>query len=252
MRRVVMMGRFTLFLIIVLAGILVPVSDAHAHRPEPGSAEGITAIPDPDASYAYYRELAAPDEVHVYRVEAQTGQFFHAGINVPQIDGLEDYGVTLALLGPGLPPLTEAQLPFHGLDADEDRDQDQPGDLPLPEALLLDLRSGNSGGIVAESVVGGEFYEPFTQTRYWERQSIDLDLPASGSYYLLVWSPEGVTGKYVLDTGTEEVFDLADMLRFPKWWLDTRVYFEQESLIIGLLTLLLSGGVGLVAYRRWA
>jgi hypothetical protein len=242
----------TLILIALLAGAFVAVPDVHAHRPEPGSAAGIPLIPDPTTSYAYYRQLRAPDEIHVYQVEAKAGQFFHAGINVPQIEGLEDYGVTLALLGPGLPPLGEDQLPFHYAKAITDHDEPSHSDAPLPDALLADLQSGASGGLVVESVASEEFHEPFTQTRYWGRQALDLDLPAGGTYYLLVWNPDGASGKYVLDTGTKEVFGPADLLRFPLWWLQTRIYFEQLPHIIGTLMLLFSGGLGLIVYRRRA
>jgi hypothetical protein len=243
----------TLILIALLAGAFVAVPDVHAHRPEPGSAVGVTLIPDPTTSYAYYRQLRAPDEIHVYQVEARAGQFFHAGINVPQIEGLEHYGVTLALLGPGLPPLAEDQLPFHHA-ADEHTDHDEPShrDVQLPDSLLADLQSGASGGLVVASVASAAFYEPFTQTRYWGRQELDLDLPASGTYYLLVWNPDGASGKYVLDTGTKEVFGPTDLLRFPLWWLQTRIYFEQLPHIIGTLMLLFSGGLGFIVYRRRA
>jgi hypothetical protein len=240
----------TLILIALLASIFVAVPDVHAHRPEPGSAAGITRIPDPTTSYAYYRQLRAPDEIHVYQVEVEAGQFFHAGINVPQIEGLEDYGVTLALIGPGLPRLAQDQVPFHTVDAAKGHGESSHRDAPLPDALLADLQSGASGGLVVESVASEEFYEPFTQTRYWGRQRLDLELPTGGIYYLLVWNPDGASGKYVLDTGAQEVFGPADLLRFPLWWLQTRIYFEQLPHIIGTLMLLFSGGLGLIVYRR--
>jgi hypothetical protein len=73
--------------------------------------------------------------------------------------------------------------------------------------------------------MSADFFEPFTQTKYWGRQQIDLSLPANGAYYLLVWQPDGQPGKYVLDTGYEEVFQLADLIRFPVWWLRVHIFF---------------------------
>ena len=216
----------------ILAAFLLIMSSAvpnvYAHRPDPGKDEGVTQIPDPATSYAFYREIVSPEQIHIYEFQSEAGQFFHAGINVPQIKGLEDFGVTLALLGPGLPPIAEHQLHSYG----------------------ASLQLGASGGLAVESTKAGDFYEPFTQTRYWGRQELELNLPESGTYRLLIWNPKGESGKYVLDTGTEEVFGPADMLRFPLWWIHARVYFEQTPQLIGTSIVLLSAALGFVMYRR--
>jgi len=233
-----------LVLIAVLLGTLIAVPDVHAHRPESGSVEGITQIPDPSTSYAYYRELDVSEPVHVYRFEAQAGQFFHAGINIPQIKGLEDFGVTLALLGPGLPLITQDAFQLTIAEAYADHVTQSPG------SLVADLGLGANGGLVLASETSADFYEPFTQTRYWGRQTAELNLPESGVYHLLVWNPEGKVGKYVLDTGTQEVFGPTDLFRFPVWWMSTRVFFEQTPQLVGALMVILAGVVGLVVYRR--
>ncbi len=231
----------------VLIAALAVVPDAYAHRPEPGSKDGVTVIPNPTTSYAYYREILEPMHVHVYQFDAEAGQFFHAGINIPQITGLEDFGVTLALLGPGLPSIAEEQPHSHDPDDDPDHHAVPSGAVQVPVA---DLEIDAGTGLVAESVTSEEFYEPFTQTHYWGRQIVEMNLPQSGTYYILIWNPEGHTGKYVLDTGTEEVFGPTDLLRFPIWWLNTRVYFEQTPQLVGVLMIVLTGAIGLIVYRR--
>lgn len=228
----------------VLLGTFIAVPDVYAHRPESGSAKGITEIPDPNTSFAYYRELDVSDPVHIYRFEAQAGQFFHAGINIPQIRGLEDFGVTLALLGPGLPPLAPAAFQLYDAEPHADRATQ------VPVSLMADLGLGANGGLVVESEKSKDFFEPFTQTRYWGRQMVELSLPESGTYHLLVWNQEGKAGKYVLDTGTQEVFGPLDLFRFPVWWVSTRIFFEQTPQLVGALMIILSGAVGLVVYRR--
>jgi hypothetical protein len=228
---------------------LAPV--AFAHRPDEGNQIGTTEIPDPNTSFAYYRELDETSAVHFYTFEAQAGQFFHAGINIPKIDSLEDYQVTLALLGPGLP----------GLAAEHDASQDtvhtslispnNSHNSALPVSQLppgLDLEQ--VGGLVIEHQLGEDFFEPFTQTNYWGRQELDLDLPETGQYYLVVWNPDEKPGKYVLDTGTREVFEPADLLRFPIWWLNTRLYFEQGPALIAFASFLGLGIVGVILYQR--
>lgn len=224
------------------------VPKASAHRPEKGVESGLTMIPSPTVSYAYYQEFDGASDMHAYAFEAQAGQFFHAGINIPQLSGLEDYGVTLALFGPGLPLVDEGIFTGSHAHTDQERADSHmhAGTIDIP--AWLDLNE--IGGIVVESQRSGDFFEPFTQTNYWGRQVLELNLPESGRYYLLVWNPEQEAGKYVLDTGREEVFGPADLLRFPVWWVNTRLYFEQGPALLGALSALFFGIAGIVIYRR--
>lgn len=238
--------RFTFILGLLAMFFIVPV--ASAHRPEEGVDTGLTLIPDPNTSFAYYRQLDSAADVHTYTFEGQAGQFFHVGINIPQIRGLEDFHVTMALLGPGLPAQGSSEQKSashsHSDSADEHHEHGE-SSISLPAGF--DALGYN--GIIVENQVGEDFFEPFTQTRYWGRQQIDLDLPESGTYTLVIWNPEGEFGKYVLDTGTEEVFGPADLLRFPIWWLNTRLYFEQGPSLAGVASLLFFGIAGMVIYR---
>lgn len=235
-----------LALSLVATFFLVP--NASAHRPEEGVDNGLTIIPSPTISYAYYQEFDGLSDFHAYTFEAQSGQFFHAGINIPQLDGLEDYGVSLALFGPGLPKV-EADI-FSESHAHTDQDgadsHAHAATIDFPDWLDLD----SLGGIVVENQPGEDFFEPFTQTNYWGRQVLELNLPETGRYYLLVWNTEKEVGKYVLDTGREEVFGPADLLRFPVWWVNTRMYFEQGPALLGAASVLFFGIAGIVIYRR--
>jgi hypothetical protein len=251
--------------ILLVIGLFIFVPGASAHRPAPEGEGEITRIPNPTTSYAYYRQITLTEPVHVYRFDADAGQFFHAGINIPQIPGLEDYGVSLALLGPGLPALDHSSHTDHGHDHEGHPNQDHGQDenpvnvattspIATPLSLMdasvpgeLDLQ--NLGGVVKKSLRTEDFYEPFTQTSYWGRQEIELNLPETGTYYLIVWNPDGEAGKYVLDTGTAEVFGPADLLRFPIWWLSTRVYFEQTPYLLGASAMLVIGAFGLLLFR---
>ena len=240
-------------LCLLLAGIflmfsIVPI--ASAHRPDEGNEAGVTAIPNPNTSFAYYRQIDSASPIHLYSFDGQAGGFFHAGINIPQLARLEDYQVSLALLGPGLPQLDESNesIESHSPTKAEPaahEHETRSSILPLPAGYNLE----QLGGLVLDSSPGEDFFEPFTQTRYWGRQVLELDLPETGKYYLLVWNPEGKEGKYVLDTGTKEVFGPGDLLRFPLWWLNTRLYFEQGPSLIGVASLLIFGIVGIVVYR---
>jgi len=203
--------RTLLFVAFSLIAFL-PTSSASAHYPILGN-EATTVIPNLSTSYAFYRDLKT-GEVDVYTFEGKAGQQLHAGMQIPAVKGLENYAVTMVLFGPGLPEADHDQLP-----------PEHPEDL---------------GDLIFLPKVTDDFFEPFTQTNYWGRQDIDMLLPETGPYYLIVWNPESQPGKYVLDTGRAEVFELADLFRFPVWWVQVQLFFGRGPY-------LLSGTAGLLA-----
>ena len=79
-------------------------------------------------------------------------------------------------------------------------------------------------------IPSSEFYEPFTQTSYWERQEIVINsLPSVGTYYLVVFDRSLVQdeGKYTLAVGEIEDFSPLDFFTIiPQAWLDTKFFFE--------------------------
>lgn len=209
--------------ILILFILLIPLSSVAAHRPLWGEKYGPIEIPNLRTSFAVYRDLSA-DQIDVYTFEATAGQAFQAGIQIPALDELKEYGVTVALFGPDLPEAGPAMLPPDH-----------------PEGL---------GTLVFPSSVSADFFEPFTQTNYWGRQEIDLNLPADGSYYLLVWHPDGQPGKYVLDTGRAEVFSIIDLFRFPVWWVRVQLFFEYGSRLALVGVLIVLSAVLLVMRKR--
>lgn len=215
------MKRIT-FLLTVLV-LLIPFSSTSAHRPVWGEQYGPIEIPNLRTSFAFYRDLST-NHTDVFTFKAEAGQDLHAGIQIPAVDGLEEYEVQAALFGPGLPEADPAALP-----------PDHPEDLGA-----LVFPSGKSAG----------YFEPFTLTNYWGRQEIDVSLPADGTYYLLVWQPENKPGKYVLDTGRAEVFEPGDIFRFPVWWVRVHLFFGHGPALAILAAMILLAVVLLVV-RKW-
>lgn len=185
---------------VALAGSLLVVPNAWAHIPQWGDPGEENRLEDIDVSVAYYQQLAAGDQVDIFSFTGVAGQHLHVGVNIPAIDGLDDYGISIALLGPGLPSDDFGLLPSS-----------------YPEA---------PGAVVYPTTTGDDFFEPFTQTRYWGRQGIELELPADGTYYVLAWHPQGSPGKYVIDFGREESFGLTELLRLPYWWVRVHLFFR--------------------------
>ena len=98
-----------------------------------------------------------------------------------------------------------------------------------------------------------EFYEPFGQLTYWERQEIDVELEAPGTYYLAVFDKKGDTGKLALAIGYVEDFSGDDFLTvLPNAWIESRYFSEDFTplvifivVIIGILSL-----IGFLIYRK--
>ena len=82
-----------------------------------------------------------------------------------------------------------------------------------------------------------EFYEPFGQVTYWERQEVNLVLPVSGTYVIVVVDEKNQQGKYSLAVGTIEDFTGGDIfLILPKAWVDTKL-FVGDYVSLGISTL---------------
>lgn len=208
------------FLLLALA---LPAAPVFAHKPIWGEENGIIEIPDLVTSYAFYRDLPS-GKVDAYYFEGKAGQKFNFGVQIPDLEGLQNYEVAVALFGPELPRADKSQLP-----------PDHPEDL---------------GALIFPSIVTENFFESFTQTNYLGRQKITTTLPADGDYYLIVWHPESLAGKYVLDSGRAENFTPGDLFLFPVWWIQVRVYFGQGPVLLAIAGAILLAGVVILLRRR--
>ena len=213
-------NRLLIFIVIAFV-LLIPTSSASAHHPMWGD-EDTTVIDNLTTSFAFYRNLPA-DKVHVYTFIGKQGQNLHAGINIPAVKGLENYSVTMALFGPSFPQADNDQLP-----------PEHPEDL---------------GALIFPSEVSANFFEPFTQTLYWGRQSIEMTLPADGEYYLVIWQPDGRAGKYVMDSGHAEVFGFGDLFLFPIWWVKVHFFFGHGAYLFAGVAVIL-GFIAFIIIKR--
>ena len=219
-------GRYIASLTAMSAASLLVVSVAYAHLPNWGEPGGENHIDDIDVSVAFYQDIEEGSQVDTFTFQGEAGQHLHAGINIPAVAGLEDYGVTMALLGPGLPPAGLAGLPVEPTDV--------------------------AGALIFPTEQGENFFEPFTQTRYWGRQTVEMGLPASGEYHLMVWNLDGRTGKYVIDIGEKEEFGLLGFLKLPYWWVKVHRFFGHNTYLALLAVggLLLAVAVAALVVRR--
>lgn len=191
----------TLLLGVAVAGVLLVTGarTAAAHQPyfedDDWTAGAPYTVQDPTVSTALYATLDNRQDVDYVTFTGQAGQRVLVGLTIPQIEGQEAFAPTLALIGPGLPAV---ELPA-GIEA-------PPG----------------TGGILLAPPPGPArpFFEPFSRTRYWERQEDRFTLPADGDFVVAVWHPEGAVGRYTLVVGDREIpgGDVAFPFKLRSFW----------------------------------
>ncbi len=186
--------------------ILVSLNPAYGHKlishdDTHRNFESALKIPDHRVSWAIYENLGE-NEAKFYTFEASEGDSFYASIVIPKITGLEKYSPILVLVG--------------------------------------DENFGKKKINYEKDFPGVEFYEPFGQITYWERQEFKTEIPADGTYFLVVMDEKNQSGKYSLAIGTIEDFSLVDFFTIlPKAWIDTKLFVnDYNSITISILILM--------------
>jgi hypothetical protein len=196
-------------------------------------------IPNHRVSWAIYEQLSESDRIHYYKFVANKGERVYAQISIPKLEKFSNFAPSIAILGSDL---TTSNLE-RGYSMREYAHET--GDLPFSippamRAIVVDYTG---------PIPSSEFYEPFTQTSYWERQEVIINsLPSDGTYYLAVFDghPIQEVGKYTLAVGEVEDFSAFDFLTLlPSAWFQTKFFFEDYlsptmaiSLLVALLTLI--------------
>ena len=233
MKKIVVIGIFCM--------LMLPAS-AFGHKliPTDGTNidyESALNIPDPVISWAMYEELE--DNALFYKFDAKKDDRLFSSIVIPKLDNLENFTPSLVLIGPS----TFLDL----VDELKVMDVDKNFDYPIPDgydAYVFDY----NGPIPSK-----EFYEPFGQVTYWERQEIDLEIEAPGTYYMAVFDKNGSTGKLAVAIGYVEDFSGNDFFTvLPNAWLESRYFSEDYSQLFIMVGILLGifGLIGFGIYRK--
>ena len=199
--------------------------------------ESALEIPNPVVSWAMYEELE--NTALFYKFEAKKDDRLYSSIVIPKLDHLEGFTPSLVLIGPS----TFLEL----IDNLKVLDTDKNFDYYIPEGYDAYVFDYNG------QIPSKEFYEPFGQITYWERQEIDLEIEAPGTYYLAVFDKTGSTGKLALAIGYVEDFSGNDFVTvLPNAWLESR-YFSEDftplvifiGIIFGIFAI-----IGFLIYRK--
>jgi hypothetical protein len=184
--------------------VLYSAATAHAHKPAAIGGSYPTFdqalwVTDIDVSQVAYAELTDGDRALWLAFDAAAGTRLDLSLGVPVIDRLTDYRPSIAILGPGLPAI---ELPI----------ETPPG----------------SGGVIFDSA-GREpefFHEPFTGTDSWILVEEAVDLPETGTYYVVAWPPGVIVDKLWVAIGVREEFGISDVLSLPTIIRDVREFHE--------------------------
>ena len=218
-------------------------STAYAHKliPTDGSNISIDSsleIPDPSISWAMYEEING--DIRYYSFYGKQGDPLYASIVIPKLENLIEFTPSIAFIG------VESHL-----DLIEEFKILKPRtsfDFSLPQgynAYVFDY-----DGIIPSK----EFYEPFGQVTYWERQEINFDFPVDGTYYLAVFDENSTPGKYALAVGTIEDFSAYDFFTIlPYAWFETKLFLNDYLSAVSAILILvgLLGVIGFLIYRKF-
>ena len=183
------------------------------HNDSHRSLDTALEIPDHKISWAIYEDLG-PNESKFYSFYAKPGDSFYASIVIPKITGLEEYSPTLVLV--------------NGNYIEKNRD-------------LLESQAVMEKVVYDNELPGREFYEPFGQVTYWERQEINTILPTEGKYFVIVLDESNQEGKYSLAIGTIEDFSGVDLFTtLPTAWIETKLFVEDYSSIAVFVMILIA------------
>jgi hypothetical protein len=233
MQKIIFIGLFCL--------LILPAS-AFGHKLIPTDGTNIdydTAleIPNPVISWAMYEELK--DNVLFYKFDAKKNDRLYSSIVIPKLDHLENFTPSLVLIGPStfLDLVDELQV----------LDTENIFDYHIPEGYDAYVFDYNG------SIPSKEFYEPFGQITYWERQEIDLEIEAPGTYYMAVFDKSGSSGKLALAIGYVEDFSGNDFVTvLPNAWLESRYFSEDFTplvIFVGVASAIFSL-IGFSIYRK--
>ena len=170
------------WLALALLLLVGPERAAFAHTPGKLTADKPYVVEEPTDSKALYGIFRTGEERFVIQLTYEERFAQPVEVLVPHADSLYVHRPAYAVVGPGLPAPSPAELAA------------LPVALPDGWGAAVDLNRVSPRPVIFES---------FTRRFFWSSGPLAIVFPA-GASEIWVWSPEQTTGKFVLGFGVEE------------------------------------------------
>ncbi|MCQ8891843.1 MAG: hypothetical protein NQU41_00490 [Candidatus Methanosuratincola sp.] len=172
-----------------MIALAVPPAAAHSPIIAGGndSLDRAISIDDPAKSWAIFSRIPGGWTAQFYKFDMNEGERIYSVLQISPEAKESGFSPLIAIIGPGMPDPPEG-LPFQ-----------------VPEG---------SGVLVIEGVpADSASYEGFTPTVFFRVASYSSPAPATGTYYLAVFS--GIPGSYSLAIGYKEEFTPYEWVMIP-------------------------------------
>lgn len=208
------------------------MANVMAHAPlSPGDNESLstaTEIPNPLKSWAIYGELHEHEngETHVqyYKFNISQGQKIRVMLYKSRRSEESTFLPSFVLMGPALP------------------EQDT-----LP--AFVEKPAGAEALVVKGEQPAVATYEPFSPSSFYSLADLEIDAPASGTYYIAVYATEG--GHYGLSVGEVESYGIEEWVLLPINLISVYLWEGQSlALILAPYVVVLAVGIGFIISRR--
>jgi len=196
-----------------------------AHVPvgvgENTSIETATIVEEPTKSWAIYDEIHETSEAKYYKFHMEADQRLKIQLYSPD----QDFSPNLILMEPGTT-----------------KDENIPEFIEIPDNYGASIFYGQQSD--------EKEYEPFTPASYYYILDFDMNVNATGDYYLAVYSPTN-HGKIGIAIGYVETFSAIEWIRIPIDTINIHIW-EGQNLFLILAPMILSiiVGIALIFYKK--
>ncbi len=197
-----------------------------------------------------FNRLTMPGQVHVYSAALRAGQRLRVQMYVPVLPSGGAVAPAFAIVAQSLPYSTgKAKGKERATSKAEAKAEAKPASNLAPP---LDVPAGYSTMVAPPP---GNLEAPvqdlLTRVRFYPGPTLDTRPLVGGRCYLVVWSPQNRSGKYVLQVGHRWSWRVGYWLQLPRYWWQIRGWFGMgRSGLIWAVAGVASAGLMVVRLMR--
>ncbi|MZP28135.1 hypothetical protein GTO91_00150 [Heliobacterium undosum] len=159
-----------------------------------------------DRSTRIYGRLFHAGQTDYFTVHGQSGDELRLEMAVPQLDGLEKFRPSIAVIGPGLP-------------------------MDARDGAYFTVPNGLGAHVIEPAARERDFDDAVSGARFWLTQAFQFRLPAEADYYIAVFDKSGERGKYVLHLGLPEETGILTAFQRPIQFFEIRAWYHPTQLL---------------------